>query len=278
MDKAVIFDVFNFVSFHLCKALLDIGIEVEGIYVETNINDDFSDEKRLEIGRNANFKESLLIDWSNRDKVEGNMTIICSVYDIYMTFNESILKKNAVANELINFLKKQSDKIEQLVLLVPRQIMTGEVEKEALLVMNDFIKRAEEVTEKIQLHYLPSIYGPWQPSTFVFQHTILSKMNKQGEFRGLREETMDALYIEDTVFTLIDLIENNDAGRYYLESGQENQWDFCAQYLKVDEKLLIGRRTSLKEDKVSKLTVTKKESITNAIAKQIDHVRRLYLP
>jgi hypothetical protein len=278
MDKAVIFDVYNFVSFHLCKALLDNGIEVEGIYVETNINDDFSDEKRLEIGRNANFNESLFNDWSNRDKVEGNMTIICSVYDIYMTFNESILKKKAVANEFINSLKKQSDNIEQLVLLVPRQLMTGEAENEAILIMNDFIKRAEEVTGKIQLHYLPSIYGPWQPSTFVFQHTILSKMNKQGEFRGLREETMDALYIDDTVLTLIDLIENNDAGRYYLESEQENQWDFCAQYLQVDEKLLIGRRTSLKEDKVCKLTVTKKESITNAIAKQIDHVRRLYLP
>ncbi|MDF2854709.1 MAG: hypothetical protein K0Q87_560 [Neobacillus sp.] len=278
MDKAVIFDVFNFVSFHLCKALLDKGIEVEGICIENSVNDDFTDEKRLEIGRNANFSESLLFDWSNRDLTEGKMTIICSVYDIYMTFNENILKMEAEANQFINYLKKQSDKIELLVLLVPRQIMTGEVENEALLVMNDFINRAEEVTEKIQLHYLPSIYGPWQPPTYVFQHTILSKMNKQGEFKGLREETIDALYIDDTVLTLIDLIENNKAGRYHLESGQENQWDFCAQYLQVDEKLLLGRRTSLKEDKVSKLTVTKRESLTNAIAKQIDHVRRLYLP
>ena len=40
MDKAVIFDVFNFVSFHLCKALLDKGIEVEGIFIENKENDE----------------------------------------------------------------------------------------------------------------------------------------------------------------------------------------------------------------------------------------------
>ncbi len=121
MDKAVIFDVYNFVSFHLCKALLDKGIEVEGICVVNRLNNDgFSDEKRLEIGRNANFKESFFKDWSNQlERAETKMTIICSVYDIYMTYNENILKKDADAYEFINFLKRYPDKIEQLVLLVP---------------------------------------------------------------------------------------------------------------------------------------------------------------
>jgi hypothetical protein len=279
MDKVVIFDVFNFVSFHLCKALLDKGIEVEGIIHENKgNNEEFIDEKRMEIGRNANFNEAKFNDWSNYHQSESKLTVICSVYDIYMTYNENILKKDEVAYEFIDYLKKLSDKIEQLVLLVPLQIITGDSDKEALLVINDFIQRAGEVTGNIQMHYLPSIYGPWQPSTFVFQHTILSKMNKQVEFNGLREETTDALYIDDTVITLIDLIENKNAGRYILESGLENQWDFCAHYLQVDENLLIGRRTSISEEKVSKLTVVKKESITKAIEKQIDHVQRLYHP
>ncbi|WP_342430251.1 hypothetical protein [Neobacillus sp. FSL H8-0543] len=280
MDKAVIFDVFNFVSFHLCKALLDKGIEVEGITIENKGNDDgFSDEKRLEIGRNANYKESLFKDWTKQlDRTDSKMTIICSVYDIYMTYNENILKNDAVAYEFIDCLKRYKEKIERLVLLLPGQILTGEAETEALLVMNDFIKMSEELTENIQLHYLPTIFGPWQPKTFVFQHTILNKMNQQEKFKGLREETMDALYIDDTVETLIDIIENSDAGRYLLESGLENQWDFCAQYLQVDENLLIDRKTSIEEEKVAKLTVNRKESLTNAIAKQINHVQHLFRP
>ena len=136
-------------------------------------------------------------------------------------------------------------------MLAPGQIVTGEAETEVLLVMNDFIHMAGELTGNIQLHYLPAVYGPWQPSTFVFQHTILSKMNKQLEFKGIREETLDALYIDDTVATLIDLIENKDAGRYLLESGLENQWDFCAQHLQVEDNLLIDRKTPIKEVEVS---------------------------
>ena len=65
----------------------------------------------------------------------------------------------------------------------------------------------------------------------------------------------------NTVETLVDLIENSEAGRYLLESGLENQWDFCAQYLQVDENLLIDRRTAIEEDKIVKLTVNENRNI-----------------
>ena len=230
MDKAVIFDVFNFVSFHLCKALLDKGIEVEGISIENMINDEVSRMKKDWKLAGMQILKSLYLKIGRINSIrhESKMTIICSIYDIYMTYNEKILIKEAVAYEFIDYFKGHKDKIEQLVLLVPQQILTSEAETEALLAMNDFIQMSEELTDNIQLYYLPTIYGPWQPKTFVFQHTILTKMNKQEVFRGLREETIDALYIGNTVETLLDIMENSDAGRYLFESGLENQWDFCA--------------------------------------------------
>ena len=156
-----------------------------------------SDEKRLEIGRNANFKESLFKEWLDQlDQTERKMTIICSVYDIYMTYNEEILIREAVAYEFINYFKRHKDKIEQLVLLFPANTK-NETETEALLAMNDFIRMSEELTDNIIVILLTCYYGPWQPKTFAFQHTILTKMNKQEEFKGLREETIDALYIDE---------------------------------------------------------------------------------
>jgi hypothetical protein len=54
MDKAIIFGMFDFVNFHVGKTLLNNGIEVKAVNIEEIGNIQFLEEKRFEVGRNAN--------------------------------------------------------------------------------------------------------------------------------------------------------------------------------------------------------------------------------
>ena len=94
MEKAVMVGVFDFVSFHVCKALLDKGIEVRGVQIESEENQDFLlEEKRLEIGRNANFSVTRMDDLTIPNQKE---TIVLSVYDLYMLYKEEILLNDEI--------------------------------------------------------------------------------------------------------------------------------------------------------------------------------------
>jgi nucleoside-diphosphate-sugar epimerase len=216
MDKVVMVGVFDFVNFHVCKALLDKGIEVRGIQIETEDDYDILIEKRLEIGRNANFSEVTLVDILNGSY--ENETIVLSVYDLYMRYKEEYLLNEDM---LINLISK--NKWEQIVILAPSQILANVFESKAEIVIDDFINRAISQKQDIHLLYLPTIFGTWQPDTFMFQNSILTDMNRGKPFRGLREETSDAIFVDDTVHSIIEIIENKQPGRYLLQSGKINQ-------------------------------------------------------
>jgi hypothetical protein len=77
-------------------------------------------------------------------------------------------------------------------------MLTNEFESKAEIVIDDFINRAKSHKQDIHLLYLPTIFGTWQPDTFMFQNSILTDMNRGKPFRGLREETSDAIFVDDT--------------------------------------------------------------------------------
>jgi nucleoside-diphosphate-sugar epimerase len=268
MDKVVMVGVFDFVNFHVCKALLDKGIEVRGVQIETEDESDILIEKRLEIGRNANFTEvsigDILIDSYE------NETIVLSVYDLYMRYKEEYLLNEDM---LFNLISK--NKWEQIVILVPSQMLTNEFESKAEIVIDDFINRAESHKQDIHLLYLPTIFGAWQPDTFMFQNSILTDMNRGKPFRGLREETSDAIFVEDTVHAIIEIIENKLPGRYLLQSGKSNQWNLCASFLRINEQGSTERKAEANEDKITIFTVKNTVSIAEGLTKQIDHAHRI---
>lgn len=266
MDKVVIAGVFDFVNFYVCKALLDKGIEVKGIQFELDENGDILDEKRLEIGRNANFTEisigDLTIDSNEKE------TLILSIYDLYMRYKEDFILNENFMN-LVNW--------ERIVILVPSQLLMNVEDLDANTVALDFIKRAKCMNKNIQLLYMPTIFGPWQPDTFVFQHSILAGLNRGKAFKGLREETSDALFIEDTVESIIEIIENEQPGRYLLQSGMKNQWDSCAAFLQISELISNERKVEIiEEHDLAKVTVESSVPISIALTKQIEHTHRLY--
>ena len=268
MDKVVMVGVFDFVNFHVCKALLDKGIEVRGVQIESEENEDIVREKRLEIGRNANFTE-VSLGGITKDKNE-NETIVLSVYDLYMRYKEEYLLNEDM---LFNLIRKIQ--WEQIVILVPSQLLNEVIDSKPEVIIEDFIKRTHVHNKNIHLLYLPTIYGPWQPDTFMFQSSILTEMNRGKPFRGLREETDDALFAQDTAQLIIEIIENQEPGRYLIQSGKSNQWEKCAAFLRINEHGL-NRNLQIREEGLTKIIVNSTVPISVGLTMQIEHAYRIY--
>jgi hypothetical protein len=268
MDKVVIVGVFDFANFHVCKALLDKGIEVRGVQIETEENEGIVFEKRLEIGRNANFAEVSLEDISNQSS--ENETIVLSVYDLYMRHKEDYLLNDDRISNLISMCNW-----ENIVILVPSQLLKNVIDSKAEVIVEDFLTRTKAQNKDIYLLYLPTIFGPWQPETFLFQSSILTDMNRGKPFKGLREEISDALFVEDTVKSIIEIIEKKEPGRYLLQSGKSNQWDLCAALLQINEHGVNNQIEEIKEEDVIKIIVPSTVPLSVALTRQIEHAHRL---
>ncbi|MCM2533702.1 hypothetical protein NDK43_16555 [Neobacillus pocheonensis] len=279
MDKAIIFGVFDFVGFHVCKTLLDKGIEVKGIRVENIGKTPFLEEKRLEIGRNANFEEQSFLEWSLLGKPEKPINmIIFSLYDFFMLYNEAILKKEAFIQPILSYLERNKNKNKTLVFILPIQLLTSSLDSQALIDLKGFLDRTLNVSDNIQLFYVPTIYGPWQPNTFLFQQTILSKLNRNEEIKGFREGTMDALFIEDVIETMIEIIESRNPGKYLLESGIKNYWDLCAAFLNIEDNQEIQHElvSMVADTEIIRIPLRKVTTIPDSLSEQMEHTQRLY--
>ncbi|SDN14531.1 hypothetical protein [Bacillus sp. OK048] len=270
MDKVVIIGVFDFVNFHVCKALLDKGIEVKGVQIETEENGDLLVEKRLEIGRNANFSVISIGELTDEHNQKG--TMVLSVYDLYMQYQEDFLLSEDIKKPFMNF-----NNWEKIVILAPSQLVTNENITEAGVIMLNFMKGIKSLANNIQFLYLPTIYGPWQPDTFMFQHSILNEWNGEGTFRGLREEITDALFVEDAVASIIEIVEKNSPGRYLLQSGKNNQWEQCAAFLGIGDHISNQSTKELVDNEINKLSVKSIIPLPDALTKQIEHTHRVYI-
>lgn len=276
MDKAIIFGIYNFLSFHTSKALLNKGIEVIGIHVDGMEQDCFLEEKRLEVGRNANFSELTLTEWENtREQDVHKGTLVLSIYDLYMLNKESILKNEKVTKQFYPIIENSLNKLD-IVLILPMQMLTSKQDETIAAIL----ERVNGWGNNIQLFYLPAIYGPWQPDSFIFQQAILSKMLKIELINNEREWKNDVLYIQDAVETILERLETTKNGKtqsYMLESGKKNYWNECASYLKIDEKITITRSEPVQIDsQIVRIPIKKVTPIADSFKKQIDQVDHLY--
>jgi hypothetical protein len=273
MDKAIILNVFDFVSFHVCKTLLEKGIEVKGIHVEDSEKEPFSEEKRLEIGRNANFEEQSLLSWANQENRDTtNTTIIFSLYDLFMLYKESVLQKEAVTKPILNLMERSDD----IAIILPSQMLTSSLNSQELTDLQGFLDQAVRFKKNLQFLYLPTVYGPWQPETFLFQQSLLTELNRNEEFKGIREETIDAIYIDDAIESIIQIISAGKPDRYLLESGRKKHWDRCAAFLNLDENIVKRREMGQINSQIVTVTVKRVTSISGSLAKQKEHTQRLY--
>ncbi|MBO0961215.1 hypothetical protein J1P26_16045 [Neobacillus sp. MM2021_6] len=274
MDKVIIFGIYEFVSFHACKTLLNNGVEVTGIQIDGAEDSPFLEEKRLEVGRNANFSERFLSELElMREEGTTPTTFLFSIYDLYMQNKEMVLQKEKTISPIIQCIKDYHNNA-NIVFILPIQMLRGEQVK----TIETFIERVKGCCKNIQMVYLPAVYGPWQPSSYLYQQAILSKWIKQDIIIAEREWTGDVLFVEDAARTIIKTIETGHHGNFILESGKQNYWEVCADYLQIDSELIRKHRfvPFSVDHQIDVVSVGKVTPFAESISKQMDLVQRLY--
>jgi hypothetical protein len=274
MDKAIIFGIYDFVSFHASQTLLNQGIEVVGISFEDKDKIPFYEEKRLEVGRNANFTEQSFSKWEKERELEKSKTVLVfSIYDQYMLKKESYFLKKRVMKPIGDYIEKNNKNLE-IVCLLPIQELGSNHERQ----LEFFLEQVSRIAESMHVFYLPAIYGPWQPETFLFQQSILSKIQKVEIQKGDREWTEDTLFVCDAVESIFAMVESERPGKYVLQSGKKDYWSECAAYLQIDENLSIKNVSEpVKfEKQIVTVPVRHVTPIADSITQQVEHVRRLF--
>jgi len=274
MDKAIIFEIYNFVSFHACNTLLNKGVEVIGVQIDELNKSPFIEEKRLEVGRNANFSEQSLFEWENkREEDTTQKTLIVSIYDLFMLNKETILQNEKVTGPIIQFIKDNKNHT-NIVFLLPIQMLRVEQEK----TIGVFLEQAKGCGKNIQLFYLPAIYGPWQPPSFLFQQAILASFQKSEIIKNEREWTGDILFVDDAIETIIKMVETGNHRSFMLESGRKNYWAECAAYLQLDEEIPCANRIEplITGNQIDIISVNKITPFADSISKQMENVQRLF--
>lgn len=206
MDKAVIVGSYEFIGFHLCEALLQEGIEVYGIHIPTSDSEHLVEEKRLLIGRNSNFYEKNATFLELINPFQRNSFLFLDYYSFYMKKQEEIF-----IQAVHSFLSHEH--IQHSVAILPIQLGVKTENKDHLT----------KLLDSRSIFYLPTVYGPWQPSNFFFHKALcFPKENHKVEER---EWTNDALYIQDVTETILNSIEKTEKRvSYLLKSKIENHW------------------------------------------------------
>lgn len=273
MDKAMIFGIYDFVSFQMGRALLNMGLEVIGIHIDENNPNPYLEEKRLEVGRNANFREILLSELDNtcREIDTTKTTFILSLYDLYMLSTESIFQKQSVP-KLQQFIVSNKS-LTDIVFLLPIQLL----KPDGANTLRNVINEAVTWGKNNQFYYLPAIYGPWQPSTYTFQQALLANMDYSEMRINKREWTGDILYVDDAVEAILASNENleaEDNSHFLIESGIENYWVQCAAHLKLETKEIDPEKLDV-DKTINRVTVKKVTPFSESIEKQLEITRRL---
>ncbi len=207
MDKAVIVGVYGFIGYQLCESLLHEGVEVYGVHIPTDTTEAIVDEKRLLIGRNSNFTEVDETYLTTLDCLEENNFIFYDYYSFYMARKEDIF-----IQKVQSCLQRKHDSVA----ILPIQ----------KLGIDDDDDQVQNLLQCKYRFFLPSIYGPWQPSTYFFSKA-LSQPNGD-HLLEIREWTNDILYVEDAVRSILKEIEANNLNSILLKSNIENHWQKIA--------------------------------------------------
>jgi len=221
MKKALVLGAFQFLGFHLCSKLLIDGEEMIGIPLP-NLQVEYVDEKRMEIGRNANFIEQ---DWNDLEQLfqcEEIDTIYIDLYTLKMAKDLfSQIQQKIVDNE--NLLKNK-----QIVLLTNISFLK---EKEGTI-----FEQTSMFDRNITVMYFPTLYGPWQPNDFLFQQVIEEK--RQVKLNSL-EYPFDAIFVEDVVKEVVTHVKSSTSKHILFKSTIPEHWQICVNLLNWEEKMPI---------------------------------------
>ncbi|PKR86752.1 hypothetical protein [Heyndrickxia camelliae] len=222
MENAIVCGAMHFVGFELCKQLLNRGCSVVAIDHGGN-TDKYHVEKWLEIGRNANLLRLPIEEI--RDEIDSS--VVCFIP--YIDFLSLPDKFNGLFNDVESLL--QMENITEYHIIFPSKYHfsfsdTNRRNFNAVFPITNMNKKVVE-------YYVPTLYGPWQPNTYLFQQLIEGKC--QDDYL---DDTMDAIFIEDAVKEIVDNTQQTEhRQRILIRNMQPDMWRKCVLYLKEDFKV-----------------------------------------
>lgn len=267
MDKAIIYGVYHFLGFSLCKQLLEQGIQVDGYPIGNLEEHEFLDEKKFLIGRNANFYECHLNDdpLISDESTQKNVAVI-SFYDLYFFSN----KVDLFFQQILTCILKLT-KIERIICLCPDNIQTTHQE----MIKTQF-NSSNLSNIPLLFIYLPTIFGPWQSSSFYFQQHLLKEYTDIEPKLDQRENTMDAIYIDDVINDIIKIIQSEEKTDVHLKSNESDKWLKCASYLNIEEvEKVIKEKNQFKTGNLRKREIMEETSIEKGFHIQKNHLKNL---
>ena len=292
MENAIVIGAFNFVGFKLCCRLLEEGIVVYGVDTPESREDEFVEEKQLQIGRNANFSWQEVSECVFFDNKGSNCydTVYYCLFDPSINmFSKGIDKcmnqTTKLLKEVIQYCNEYKIKLvllstievlgNQTVEMNDDTIPAPESDSGRLHLIEENLVKSE--TEKFNVNYVicrvPTIYGPWQPTHMMYQQLIIAVMNKQEPKLEINENTRDIIYVDDVVDALINLaMPQFEKKSILLSSGKENQWYEGAKFLyeRFPKEMVNTYHAPIPLPKATKLVNFKpKTSIKEGIEKQV---------
>ena len=270
MERATILGIYDFIGYSLCRYMLDLGVEIDGIHPEDSIENYFTEEKRLQIGRNANFTEIGLQEW----EVEGAEGFL------FVTLFESLQIRNGneeLMEALLNKLESRHLKKLPTAVILPAYFAQDNVElSESDAKMSRFISSRQSTLLTI---YLPTIYGPWQPEEYFFQQALFhtSIDGRKIPDIGQWEWTDDCLYIDDAVKTIKDMVDSGRQGQYIVSSGEQDRWLQCAEELIGKDNALLRNKVvpPVIKGSIQVRTVEQNEQISKGLKRQKEQFTRI---
>lgn len=271
MDSAYIFGSFRFAGFHLCNKLLEKGWEVAGIDLSVDEKDAIAEEKKLEIGRNANFREMELNDIPPDYPFEQLTAVIVSFYDLFMENQDFLVSGHILHDHFLEMFRCPHEKEIWPVFLLPIQFLDESEQCDLFIKIRLLLKECTLSSENAQFFYLPSMFGEWQPSSYFVQAALQKKLDIQK--KNEREWMNDLIYIQDAISMVVDTMESGKAGTFLLNSGKTNYWEECLEVLGIPDNEFSLRDRTVPLDNLSarRLSIPNPTPLEVALSRQKEH-------
>ncbi|MGV3467151.1 MAG: hypothetical protein ACO1OT_17910 [Heyndrickxia sp.] len=230
MENAIVCGAMHFVGFELCKELLNHGCSVVAIDNESN-TEKSSMEKWLEIGRNANLMRISIEEI--RDEIDSSAVCFIPFID-FLSFPGNMNDLFKVVESLL-----QVENITEYHIIYPTKYLFSYSDRSRRN-FNEIFSKANR-NKKVVEYYVPTLYGPWQPNTYLFQQLIEGKLNEE-----YLDDRLDAIFIEDVVKEIVENTKQWEHGqRILMRNMQPDSWRNCILYLDNDfiipnEKLVVN--------------------------------------
>ncbi|MDQ0217537.1 hypothetical protein ELQ35_06635 [Peribacillus cavernae] len=217
MELSIVIGAYQFIGFHLCKYLLELGDEVLGVdWLEDTAPGNMMEEKQLEIGRNSNFQFKPL-DGLQDFKLSNKATIYVSWYDAVKGSTGKRDHLNRRIQEIIRtFFAFDPQERPRIVLLYPLGIKGEEILQDN--------QKADKVI------FLPTIYGPWQHESMAFEQGVRNRGEAEIKAALEKEYRLDAIYITDLLDYFVDILDTSEKNIVVI-SSKKNQWSMAARVL-----------------------------------------------